>query len=437
MKALIGISIAIVMFQYPDAWAGESVATNSAPRETLRLAPPWVKEIAPGTWAAVSKNTLADLDPSKDREVNPDFPKAPSWRDNQTSVTGAWNGGAFAAGYGKCGALILCGGGHADYYGNEVYAFDMDTRLWARLTNPYRKPTFPVEDGIWPDETPSVSHTYDQVDYHPGTNSFVMLKTQHDNTGGRSTPVVSMFSLDNLLPPDTNANRDANRKNWRLSPRNSVNYTNSGGWSAYDSKRDLFWANGGSGTKAFVSFDPKPKAEGRKWGVFGNYPSRSGVTDAVAAYDPGNDIILYTVFRNAPNVLAIDLSKPGAGGAGNVKLNTGGAPPPELKSQHGWEWSPARGAFLYYRGGAGVFELKQQGPDWRTAEWRWAPLTSPENKSEPPSAPKNGIYSRFRIARYADAEVAIVAIQTQEPVWAFRVPDVSKQKIDQAREKTP
>ena len=80
-------------------------------------------------------------------------------------------------------------------------------------------PSFPVADGIWPDGTPSVSHTYDQVDYHPGTNSFVMMKTQHDNTGGKSSPVVAMFSLDGLKPPDSNANRDWNKRNWRLSPR--------------------------------------------------------------------------------------------------------------------------------------------------------------------------------------------------------------------------
>jgi len=35
----------------------------------------------------------------------------------------------------------------------------------------------------------------------------------------------------------------------------------------------MFWANGGSGTRAFVGFDPKPKAEGNRYGRFRHIPS--------------------------------------------------------------------------------------------------------------------------------------------------------------------
>ena len=386
-----------------------------------RPAPEWVKQIAPGTWAKVNLNTLADLDPAGDPEVNPNHPSAPPWRDNQAAVIGAWNGGAYASGYGASGALIVMGGGHADYYGNEVYAFDLGTRRWQRLTNPFRNPSFPVADGIWADGTPSVSHTYDQVEYHAGTNSFVMMKTQHHNTGGQSSPVVAMFSLDGLKPPDSNANRDANRGNWRLSPLHSDNYTQSGGWSVYDSKRDLFWANGGAGARSFVSFDPKPSQPGGRFGAFKSYPQRTAVTDAVAAYDPVNDIILYTVFRNAPNVWAVDLAQPAAGNGGNVQITQAGSAP-EREPAHGWEWSPARRAFVYYRRGADVFELKQQGPDWRTASWKWSELTAPANTVVPAGESKNGVYSKFRIASFDDVEVGLVVTEVDGPVYAFRIP---------------
>ena len=402
------------------AIGGLLVATGPA-NAAGRPAPAWVKEIAPGTWAAVSLNTLRDVDPARDPEVNPNHPSAPPWKDRQSAVLGAWNGGAFASGYGASGALIVAGGGHSDYYGNEVYAFDLASRRWQRLTNPYASPSFPVTDGVWPDGTPSVSHTYDQVEYHPGTNSFVMLKTQHDNTGGKSSPVVAMFSLDGLRAPDSNANRDWNKRNWRLSPRNAENYTHSGGWSAYDSRRDLFWANGGSGTRSFVSFDPKPKADDTRYGRFENFPHRASVTDAVAAYDPVNDLIVYTTFRNSPEVRAVELSQPGAGSDGNVPLTQAGTPPERLSS-HGWEWSPARRAFVYYRRGAEVFALKQQGPDWRTAAWTWSELTAPQNTVVPAGESRNGVYSKFRIASFDDAEIALVVTEVDGPVYAFRIP---------------
>jgi hypothetical protein len=396
-----------------------------------RPAPEWVRQIAPGTWAAVSLNTLADVNPARDPEANPNFPGSPPWVNNQRAVLDAWNGGALATGFGRKGALIIYGGGHADYYGNEVYAFDLETRLWQRLTNPYTTPAFPIDEGIWPDGTPSVPHTYDQVDYHPATNSLVVMRTQYHNLGGYNRPLVSMFSLDGLLPGDSTENRNLNRRNWRYSRTNDRNHATSGGWSAFDSTRDVFWVNGGAGAESFSSFDPRPAADGGRFGRFQNYPRRSEATCAVAAHDPVNDIVVFTTFRDTADAIAIDLNRPGDGQAGNVKLLQTGTPPDRQQS-HGWEWSPARAAFVYYSRGAGVFELKQQGANWRTSEWKWTQLTSPDNVLIPASentSGSNGVFSRFRIATFDDAEVALVVTQVNGPVYAFRIPGEIQRRV--------
>jgi hypothetical protein len=391
-----------------------------------RPAPDWVQQIEPGTWAAISLNTLSDVDPAKDPEINPRHPRLPPWSPaGQGPVLNVWNGGVFATSFGASGALLVIGGGHAAYYGNEIYAFDLATRRWQRLTNPYPSPYFPVTDGIWPDGTPSVPHTYDQVDYHPGTNSFVMMRTQHHNLGGYNTPIVFMFSLDGLLPPGTNANRDLNKKNWRYSSVNPLDHARSGGWSAYDSKRDLLWAHGGDGPRnAFASYDPEPVDKNGRHGVFQNYPIRSNIINGGAAYDPENDLILFTEFRAAPDIWAIDLSKPGAGRDGNVRILQSGTPP-LLEESHGWEWSPTRKAFVYYRRGSGVYELKQQQQDWRTSPWHWTDLTSARNTVVPEgerSNGTNGVHSKFRLATYSDAEIALVVSEIDQAVYAFRIP---------------
>ena len=407
-----------------------SVLSGAAAAST-RLAPDWVKQIPPGTWAEVSLNTLADVNPARDPEVNPNLPYSPPWLDNQPAVLEAWNGGAFAAGYGVSGALIVFGGGHAAYYGNEVYAFDLDSRRWQRLTNPYPNPKFPVDEGIWPDGTPSVPHTYDQIDYHEATNSLVVMRTEYDNVGWTSSPVVAMFSFDNLRPPTSNPNRDLNKLNWRRSSLNAGNYTNVGGWSVYDSSRDVFWANGGAGTNSFVKFDPKSAQSDGRFGSFENFAPRSGVTHAVAAYDPTNDTIVFTTFRLAPEVWAIDLARPGAGSSANVKLSQRGTPPP-LEESHGWEWSPARRAFLYYRRGAGVFEFKQHGTSWQTDAWQWSELTSPQNVIVPVEQRVNGthgVFSKFRIASFMDAEIALVVTRVDKPVYAFRIPEAQTNRV--------
>src|SRR5688572_1811488 len=100
--------------------------------------PAWAQEMQPGTWRAIGLNTISDVDPRDDSSANPNYPNSPPWagETGQQSVTIAWNGGALATGYpaGGKGSLIAWGGGHRDYYGNEVYAFDLGAQRWSRLS---------------------------------------------------------------------------------------------------------------------------------------------------------------------------------------------------------------------------------------------------------------------------------------------------------------
>ena len=49
------------------------------------------------------------------------------------NVTAAWSGGAFDT---RRNRLYLWGGGHHDYYGNEVYALDLTSGSMLRITDP-------------------------------------------------------------------------------------------------------------------------------------------------------------------------------------------------------------------------------------------------------------------------------------------------------------
>ena len=115
--------------------------------------------------------------------------------------------------------------------------------------------------------------------------------------------------------------------------------------------------------------------------------------------------------------MGVDLATPTVR---RVALKEGGTAP-DKQSANGWEWSPARQAFLYFRPGSGVYEFKLSGTDWQSGTWNWRNLTSSSN-SVTPEAASNGVYSRFRVASYSDAEVAIVVNSVSGPVYAFRVP---------------
>lgn len=399
----------------PPESGGGGGGDSSAPPPTSppvsSSSPSWLSSIAPGTWQAISQNTLADVDPAKDPNANPNYPNSPPWAGNegQSAVIEVWNGGAYAKRLGKFGSLVAYGGGHAAYYGSEVYAFDLETRKWTRLSNPYKGPfNWPYPNGEYPDGSAIPPHTFDFVDYHPATNSFIVLKGQDELGPPSNETSVSVAHLFDL-----------STKTWRRSPINAGKKIYSGGYSVYDSSRDVFWVEGGSSSDTFAKFDPNAKNADGTYGRWTNYPWKLQATNSVAAYDPVHDLFVVTAFRNSSNVYAVDLKNP----EGNeVALKQGGTPPEKVQS-HGWEWSPARQAFIYYASGDGVYEFKLQGTDWKTGTWMWTKLTSSSNSVVPENmVVNNGVFSRFRIASFADGDVGFVYNRVDGPVYAFRLP---------------
>ena len=371
-------------------------------------APELVGEIAPGTWKAISTNTLADVDPEQDTVLNPKYPQSSPWHGNsgQSGVIAAWCGGAFAYGFGKYGALLVWGGGHQDYYGNEVYAFDVDKLRWSRLSDPYRSPMFDgvgaYPHGRYPDGTPVPPHSVDLLEYHPKTQSFVSLHAETNNLGGYTTSTVYLFSLE--------------QKRWRhshVSPKSLGSF----GFSAYDGKRDVFWVEGGGGGPNPTSaFNPNPVNDDGTFGEWTQYVEHIGVNGSVAAYDPLHDLIVVTVFRNGKDIRVIDPARPRE--PTRTLMQSGTAP--KLVAGHGWEWSEKRSAFIYWAG-EHVFELKASGDGGPSSIWVWTDLTSSQNSVLPEYA-ANGVYGRFRIAKYGSAEIAFTVNSVSGSVYAFRIP---------------
>ena len=65
--------------------------------------------------------------PARDPAANPNYPHAPYY-DGNIGFRGlweAWNSGALAPNLGACGTILYFGGGHNDYWGNEVIGLDL------------------------------------------------------------------------------------------------------------------------------------------------------------------------------------------------------------------------------------------------------------------------------------------------------------------------
>lgn len=87
-------------------------------------------------------------------------PLCPEGGENCGNVIDAWSGGTFDP---IRSQMLVFGGGHGDYWGNEVYAFKLASLTWERLTDP--SPEMYMNQDPLPDGRPASRHTYDGIAY--------------------------------------------------------------------------------------------------------------------------------------------------------------------------------------------------------------------------------------------------------------------------------
>ena len=119
-----------------------------------------------GTFADISANLASSVDPC------PGGGCVYSGTQRQPAVFAVWTSGIFAPECGSLGSVIHWGGGHKAYSGNEVYRFDLATRLWSRLGNPSLYSDSPgniSSTGAFPDGKPAPPHSYQTLGILPSS----------------------------------------------------------------------------------------------------------------------------------------------------------------------------------------------------------------------------------------------------------------------------
>jgi len=106
---------------------------------------------------------------TKMRAVCPSDSQYPEIRGSTgcATVMDGWGGGAYDSA-GK--RLWVWGGGHGNYYGNEIYAFDLEKLAWSRVTDP--SPVTTLSADPLPDGNPISRHTYDGLAFITHANRF-------------------------------------------------------------------------------------------------------------------------------------------------------------------------------------------------------------------------------------------------------------------------
>lgn len=138
-----------------------------------------VSALPEGEWAQVSLNSYSSVWTPADQR-----PLAGSRNPPPDAIIKAWSSFAWDS---RRGRLILYGGGHANYRGNDVYIWDGATRTWTRGSLPSEMKRDPL--GNWNaidghERAPASAHTYDNSEYLPIVDRFLTLGGAADSNGG-------------------------------------------------------------------------------------------------------------------------------------------------------------------------------------------------------------------------------------------------------------
>jgi hypothetical protein len=316
--------------------------------------------LLPGQWYEVPNSRMDALDPCPlDNCVY-------SGASGQSDVINAWNGGAYDTTRDR---LVLWGGGHAGYAGNEIYVFDVNSLSWMRLTNPSTQPANLADP--YPDGTPNPRHTYGTSVYIPTVDRFWAaggsIWKDGPCTGGIWTYKFG------ASPPESGWRRE-------VSSFNGDGFGDCGGLAVYDAGRDRVLALvKHSGLAQLLAFNPSnPSAP---WTLLNGNADRRAYQ--MGAVDPKRRKLV-VVGAGGTWTYDVDVS-----GAPLTKLSTSGATGIESSDAPGVAYDPVSDRIVAWAGGQNVYTLNMDTRVWE--------IRSPTNSVNPGSVTASGgTWGRFQ-----------------------------------------
>jgi ferric-dicitrate binding protein FerR (iron transport regulator) len=331
------------------ATVGPTVAPVARPTSAAIL------KMAPGSWLAVPGTPL--------EAVAPDGVKFAATRGilGPAGVIAAWSGGAFDT---RRGRLVVWGGGHTDYHGNELYAFSVETMSWQRLSDPTAKPNLGQEENS--DGTPNARATYNGLAYLSQADRFFSFggRLAGGDAGSRA---IWMFDFE--------------EKKWSRKSSSGPSPTGEIGTTcAYDPVTRKVWCGDGQG---FYSYD----VDADRWARHGD----GDLYYFTSAVDTKRG---FWVIVGNGKVFAVDIRSPHP--VLQPWTTTGGA---ALVSQGnpGLDYDPVRDRIVGWSGGA-VYALNPETKAWIATDAPGLPPPSP-----------TGIYGRWRYVPSLDAFIVVTA----------------------------
>jgi hypothetical protein len=344
-----------------------------------------VEDLQPGEWYEVPNSRMDALDPCPARNC------CYSAVEGISAVMNDWSGGAYDT---KRDRLMVWGGGHCGYAGNEIYAFSMDSLKWYRLNDPVACADLPFPEcgptcQTYYDSTPSSRHAYDGLEYLPepvdgffSSGGAVWGGGGPGCTGGSGTWVFKIATMTwhhlAAAPDGRNGNETA------YDPVTGHIFQRGGCWLAeYDPVNDT-WTN---------------RYNGGSLGCFWSY-------DGSGEIDPTRQLMVFTGNGSDAwgvyNIGTGQYSRPATSGDNSIQSRDGGL-----------VYDPVSDKMVAWQGGANVYML-----DLDTWTWtRVSPAAS--NTVTPTAGNSNGTFGRWRYVPSRNVFIGVNA--TDENVYIYKL----------------
>ncbi|MBW8889510.1 MAG: hypothetical protein JF616_17280 [Fibrobacteres bacterium] len=339
-----------------------------------------VSDIKPGEWFEVPDSKLEKVVPA----VVPEG----SWNGFQ-AIMQSWSGGALDS---KRERLIVWGGGHHDYSGNEIYAFDLNKLAWSRLTDPSQDVGGDESTGEYPDGKPRSRHTYNYIQYVPAIDRFCTLGGQGMFPSGQvGTDATHCFDFETSAWERKGAGA-----------KGSI-----GGISGVDESTGKVYMHTSGSNARLLIWDPKSDT----WSAHANYPDGWFGYYFTGSVGGGYFIAIGTDNNGKASVLTWNLASPDAA----PRISDAPADvEPAAKPNPGFTYDSKRNLFVAWAGGAQLWTYNPVSSGWDKVP------VSLTNKVVPTSAESLGTFGRFRYVPSKDVFVGVN--RTSENVWIFRMP---------------
>jgi hypothetical protein len=314
------------------------------------------------------------------------------------AIMKCWSGGAYDA---KHDRLLIWGGGHSAYGGNEIYGFDVKTLKWQRLSEPSLKVCqgYPNGPEKYSDGTPRACHTYDYIQYAPQIDSLCSFGTAAnfpDSKGGKTTWAYSF-----------------EKKKWQ--DKGPATAYGIGAYSAVDPVTGFIYVRGNSRGGCLARWEPLTA----KWTNLTGGVNHKTDYYQTAAIDPIGRRFVGVGGKRGGKMYMF-------GGTDKVKqeeVKTTGLDMKILTGNPGFQYDPVLDKFVAWRSGANFYLLDP-------VTWKWETRTPASgNKVVPGKADKTGTYGRFRYIPSLNAY--IVVNSTRKNVFIGRLSDRTQQPIPQ------